>query len=129
MKDKLYDFLNKYHTLLSIWLFASLFGIIFAGENKRLAIAIMLLSFFPGFCALMFHMAEAGIRSHAKVRQEYAAWHQLYLDRLNSSSPHWDGKVRSDKDIEPRIELLEARMKEDREELMSLSARIDLRDR
>jgi hypothetical protein len=122
MKDKLYDFLNKYYTLLSIWLFASLFGIIFAGENKRLAMAIMLLSFFPGFCALMFHMAEAGIRSRAKVRQEYAAWHQLYLDRLNSSSPHWDGLVRSDKDIEPRLRLLRARMEQDQDEVKSLLA-------
>jgi hypothetical protein len=117
MKDKLYNFIDKHHTLLGVCAFASLFGIIFAGDNKQLVAAILLPLYFLILCALMFHMAEAAVRSHEKARQEYAAWHRLYLDRLNSSSPHWDGEVRCEADIEPRIKLLETRMKKDQEEM------------
>jgi hypothetical protein len=117
MKDKLYNFIDKYHTALGVCALASLFGMILVGDSKQLVAVILLLLYFPIVCALMFHMVEATVRSHEKARQEYAAWHRLYLDKLNSGSPHWDGQVRSSLDIEPRLKLLRARMEKDREEI------------
>lgn len=120
MKNKLYNFIDKYYTALGVCAFASLFGMILAGDNKQLGAVILLLLYFPISCALMFHMAEATVRSHEKARQEYAAWHRLYLDKRNSGSPHWDGQVRSPLDIEPRLKLLRARMVQDQQEVNEL---------
>jgi len=118
MKDKLYDFIDKHHTLLSICLFAGVFGMIFAGNNKQLVAVILFLLYSPVLCALMFHMAEGEARSYAKARQRLQ-------DQRDSASPHWDGLVRYAKDIEPRLRLLQARIARDQYEVNRILAEKD----
>ena len=120
MKDKLYDFIDKRHTLLSVCAFAGLFGMIFAGNNKQLVTVILFLLYSPILCALMFHMAVGEARSHAKARKRLE-------DQCDSASPDWDGLVRCADDIEPRLRLLLGRMEQDQQEvndLCELSSRI-----
>jgi hypothetical protein len=118
MKDKLYDFIDKRHTLLSVCAFAGLFGMIFAGNNKQLVAVILFLLYSPVLCALMFHMAEGEARSYEKARQRLQ-------DQHNNASPRWDGLVRYAKDIEPRLKLLRDRMAQGQEEFSRLSAELD----
>jgi hypothetical protein len=70
MKDKLYDLIDKHHTLLGVCLFAGLFGIIFTSDNNQVAGSILLLLYLSAFCALMFYQLVSIDRSHAKALEE-----------------------------------------------------------
>jgi hypothetical protein len=70
------------------------------------------------FCVDSFLILEATYRSHAKALK-------FLMDERNSSSPHWDGQVRSDADIEPRLKLLRDRIAQDQAELDWIGAEPD----
>ena len=110
MKNKLYAFLGKLKTFLNVFGVAAWLCFIFNLQtNKPVAIAgaVFMCVY---FCVLSFLILETTNRSHAKALQ-------LLEDQCNSSSPHWDGHVRSDADIEPRLKLLRDRIVQDQAEL------------
>jgi hypothetical protein len=110
MKDKLYDFLEKRSLLTTFGMIAGYSVIILAQDNKPVQIAAFACVFMPSALAAGFVILEATNRSHAKARQRLQ-------DQCDSTSPDWDGLVRLRRDIEPRIKLLETRMKKDQEEM------------
>jgi membrane protease YdiL (CAAX protease family) len=115
MKNKLYDFLNKRRALISILLISILmlasylFTIANGGQLLKLGIVLMLV---PA-SLIFFLLLEDTNRSHKKALQ-------LLRDQHDSSSPHWDGCVRSAKDIEPRLMLLRDRIEKDQHEVNRL---------
>jgi hypothetical protein len=109
MKNKLYAFLGKRRMLLSGLLLATWVFMLFnSGSRQILGLGIMI--FFVLVCLIVFLNFEDTNRSYAKALQ-------LLEDQCNSSSPHWDGHVRSDADIEPRLKLLRDRIAQDQAEL------------
>lgn len=110
MKDKLYDFINRYYLLFYFTIFLTFVSSVAVVRTTPRAGLILCSLGVAAMCALLFHKTEAFNRSHAKALQRLR-------DQRNSGSPHWDGQVRSSLDIEPRLELLRARMKKDQEEM------------
>ena len=117
MKDKLYDFLDKRSFLFALWVLATpILGVIgTATKNElltKLAVTVM------GLCciAVVFLVDESTRRSHKKALQ-------LLQDQRNSASPHWDGLMRSNEDLEPRLKLLRDRIAQDQAEFNRIVAR------
>jgi hypothetical protein len=96
-------------SMLASWLF-----FMFNISNRQLmGPAVIVMTTFG--CVACFLILEETNRSHAKALQ-------LLEDQRNSSSPHWDGYVRSAKDIEPRLKLLRSRMAQDQSEISRILA-------
>lgn len=102
MKNKLYDFLGKRRMLLIGLLPATWVFILFNRGSHQIV--------GPGIMIFLVLACLVPNRSYAKALQ-------LFDDQCNSSSPHWDGHVRSDADLEPRLKLLRDRMAQDQAEL------------
>jgi hypothetical protein len=110
MKDKLYDFIDRHYLVFyCTFLFAFISSVAVIRATPRAGLILCSLGV-AAMCALLFHKTEAFNRSQAKARQRLQ-------DQRNSASPHWDGQVRFPQDIEPRLRLLETRMKKDQEEM------------
>lgn len=110
MKDKLYDFIDRHYLVFyCTFLFAFISSVAVIRATPRAGLILCSLGV-AAMCALFFHKTEAFSRSQAKARQRLQ-------DQRNSASPHWDGQVRFPQDIEPRLRLLETRMKKDQEEM------------
>jgi len=54
------------------------------------------------------------------TKEEIEEFTRMFHARKDSSSPEWDGTVRSSKDIEPRLLLLENKIKEYKDEINQL---------
>ena len=110
MKNKLYAFLCKRKTFINVFGIDAWLCFIFNLQtNKPVAIAGAVFMFVY-ICVASFLILEATNRSHAKALK-------FLMDERNSSSPHWDGHVRSDADIEPRLKLIRDRIAQDQAEL------------
>jgi hypothetical protein len=110
MKDKLYDFIDRHYLVFyCTFLFAFISSVAVIRATPRAGLILCSLGV-AAMCALFFHKTEAFSRSQAKARQRLQG-------QRNSASPHWDGQVRFPQDIEPRLRLLETRMKKDQEEM------------
>jgi hypothetical protein len=110
MKDKLYDFIDRHYLVFyCTFLFAFISSVAVIRATPRAGLILCSLGV-AAMCALFFHKTEAFNRSHAKALKRLQ-------DQCDSASPHWDGQVRCADDIEPRLRLLETRMKKDQEEM------------
>ena len=99
MKNKLYAFLGKRKTFINVFGIAAWLCFIFNLQtNKPVAIAGAVFMF-------------------VYICVSYAKALKFLMDERNSSSPHWDGHVRSDADIEPRLKLIRDRIAQDQAEL------------
>ena len=110
MKNKLYAFLDKHSAFISVFGMASWLCFVFNLQTNQpvaIAAAVFMIVF---ICVASFLILEATNRSHAKALK-------FLMDERNSSSPHWDGHVRSDADIEPRLKWLRDRIAQDQAEL------------
>ena len=110
MKNKLYAFLGKRKTFINVFGIASLLCFVFNLQSNKAAEVAITAVFMIVFCVDSFLILEATNRSHAKALK-------FLMDERNSSSPHWDGHVRSDADIEPRLKLIRDRIAQDQAEL------------
>ena len=114
MKNKLYDFLCKHKTFINVFGIAAWLCFVFnLPTNKPVAVAaaVFMIVF---ICVASFLILETTYRSDAK---DFAKALQFLMDKRNSSSPHWDGHVRSHADLEPRLKLLRDRMAQDQAEV------------
>jgi hypothetical protein len=110
MKDKLYDFIDRHYLVFyCTFLFAFISSVAVIRATPRAGLILCSLGV-AAMCALFFHKTEAFSRSQAKARQRLQG-------QRNSASPNLDGQVRFPQDIEPRLRLLETRMKKDQEEM------------
>ena len=57
-------------------------------------------------------------KSHKEARK-------LLRERRDSSSPRWDGVVRSDNDLEPRMRMLENKILKDTYELQRIKLKLE----
>ena len=114
MKDKLYDFINKYYMLFCCTLLFSSYSGIVVIKSRPLTGKILLLLGFSVMCALAFYVIVTANRSYDKELQ-------LFLKQRDSTSPRWDGILRFPQDIEPRLRLLQARIVQDQQEVLELS--------
>jgi hypothetical protein len=112
MKNKLYVFLNKHRAIILVLMITSWLFTIFQLSNSSLSgVGLIFMIVLAGLA--IFLMIEDTNRKHAKAIQ-------FLMDQRNSSSPHWDGCVRSAKDIEPRLMLLRDRIEKDQHEVNRL---------
>jgi hypothetical protein len=65
-------------------------------------------------------MTTAYLFTWEQTKRNHAKALQSLKDQLNSSSPQWDGVVRSAKDLMPRKRLLQARIEKDKAEILSI---------
>ena len=110
MKNKLYAFLCKRKTFINVFGIAAWLCFVFNLQSNKAAEVAITAVFMIVFCVDSFLILEATNRSHAKALK-------FLMDERNSSSPHWDGHVRSDADIEPRLKLIRDRIAQDQAEL------------
>lgn len=110
MINKLYNFLAKRSWFISFSVLASWVCFLFtlhANETVAAAALVVMCVSVTFACVLIWGNTA---KSHARALQ-------FLMDQRNSSSPHWDGQVRSAQDIEPRLKLLQDRVEQDQLEM------------
>jgi hypothetical protein len=114
MKDKLYDFLDKRRFFFALGVLATtILGVIGAATKNELLTTLAVAALGLCYIAVIFLVDESTRRSYKKALR-------LLQDQRNSASPHWDGLVRSNEDIEPRLKLLRDRIAQDQREVNSI---------
>jgi len=108
MKTKLYNFLDKRRRLINFLLIVGFCIYLFIPDALGTKVASIFYS--PVVFASLFLIWEDQAKEHEKARQHF-------IDMRDSSSPHWDGQLRSARDIEPRLKLLKARIEKDQQEI------------
>jgi hypothetical protein len=116
MKDRLYDFLDKRITLAKFLMIAGYTCVLLTPTTNKPILAAALVFMLVPTSALFFLIFESTRRSHKKALQHW-------LDQRNSASPHWDGLMRSNEDLEPRLKLLRDRIAQDQAEFNRIVAR------
>jgi hypothetical protein len=118
MRNKLYAFLDKRRTLIKLLIFAAWLCFLLTLENNRpVALAAFMVQFvFMTFA--LFLAWEQQSRNRVKALQSF-------MDRRDSSSPQWDGNVRSFYDLEPRLKLLRDRIAQDQDEVDEIELALD----
>jgi len=120
MKNKLYNFLDKQFVPINLIGLVSFFVLICTADTNKLVAAVALLYLVAYIAAGLFVSIEENKRSYAKTLQ-------LFRDKRDSSSPKWDGVVRSDKDLEPRRKFLHNRILNDQIEFARINEQIEQR--
>jgi hypothetical protein len=113
---KIHTLKKLYRPFIFLGTICSYFYFLATSDNVHTGISFSLLII--GVVLMGIEVWENTEKSHKEARK-------LLRERRDSSSPRWDGVVRSDNDLEPRMSMLENRILKDTYELQRIKLELE----